>query len=133
MSLPAAQQRILVKIEGRLRDSDPRLSSLFVIFSRLTRDEAMPWLEQVKRRPLADRLLPVTTRLRRLHRNPVARIRTLLLLPAALTAMLCTLAMTTGFPSHRSTPAAKSSVARELIVKTKACRLALTRGPSFAC
>lgn len=133
MSLPASQQRILVKIEGRLRDSDPRLSSLFVIFGRLSRDEAMPWLEQIKPRPIADKMMPVVTLARRVSRRPAARVRALLLLPAALTAMICALAIAAGFPAHRSSPAAKSTVARELIVKTRICRLGVLRGPAFAC
>lgn len=135
MSLPAAQQRILVKIEGRLKESDPQLSSRFVIFSRLTRDEAMPWLEQIKPRPMADRLVPVVTAARRVSRRPAARMRALMLLPAALTAMLVGLAIAVGFGgTHRSTPAQKSSVARELIVKRPPmCRLGLVRVPAFAC
>lgn len=131
MSLPAAQQRILVKIEGSLRDSDPRLSSLFVIFGRLTREEAMPWREQIRPRPIADQLVPVVTFARRVYRRPAARIRALLLLPAVLVATMCALAIATGFPGHRSTPATKSSVARELVVRNKICRLGLMRGPAF--
>ena len=133
MSLPATQQRILVKIEGRLRDSDPGLSSLFLIFGRLNRDEAMPWAEQIKPRPIADRMVPVMTLARRVYRRPAARIRALLLLPAALTAMMCALAIAAGFPSHRSTPAAKTTIARELIVKTKVCKFGVVRGAAFAC
>lgn len=133
MSLPATQQRILVKIEGRLRDSDPGLSSLFLIFGRLNRDEAMPWAEQIKPRPIADRMVPVMTLARRVYRRPAARIRALLLLPAALTAMMCALAIAAGFPSHRNTPAAKTTIARELVVKTKACKFGVARGAAFAC
>lgn len=135
MSLPAAQQRILVKIEGRLKESDPQLSSRFLIFWRLTRDEAMPWLEQIKPRPIADRLVPVVTAARRVSRRPAARMRALMLLPAALTAMLVGLAIAVGFGgTHRSTPASKTSIARELIVKTpQKCRLGLIRVPAFAC
>lgn len=133
MSLPAVQERILQKIEGRLRDSDPRLSSLFVIFGRLTRDEAMPRMEEVKPRPIADRLLPAVTIARRVYRRPAARVQALLLLPAALAAMICALAIATGFPGQRGAPAAKSSVGRELIVKTRMCGLGLVRGVAFAC
>jgi hypothetical protein len=133
MSLPTSQQRILVKIEGRLRDSDPQLSSRFVIFGRLTRDETMPWLEQIKPRPIADRLLPVVTVARRVSRRPAARVRALLLLPAALTAMLCAIAITVGFPgAHRGTPV-KAHIARELVVKGRICRIGLIRGPALAC
>jgi hypothetical protein len=42
MSLPTGQQRVLEKIEGRLAQSDPRLVSLFTIFTRLAVDRADP-------------------------------------------------------------------------------------------
>ena len=135
MSLPVSQQRTLVKIEGRLADSDPGLTSLFVIFSRLARDEAMPWIEDVRPRPVADRLAWVATRCRRITRRPAARVRALLLLPAALSAMVCAMMIAAGFPSvQRTTPAAKPPAGRELIVKTtRMCRLGLIRVPVFSC
>jgi hypothetical protein len=135
MSLPATQQRILVKIEGGLTASDPVLSSRFVMFSRLTNGEAMPGVEQIRPRPIADRLLPVVTAARRVSRRPAARVRALMLLPAALTAMLCALAISVGFPgAHRGTPAAKSPAARELVVgKGKVCRLGIIRGATVPC
>lgn len=135
MSLPASQQRTLEKIEGRLAGSDPELSSLFVIFSRLARDEAMPWIENVKVRPVADRATWLAARSRRIFRRPAARVRALLLLPAALSAMVCAVMIATGFPgAHRSAPAAKPPTGRELIVKTtRLCRLGLARVPVFTC
>ena len=50
MSLPAAEERALTGIEQALRSRDPRLSALFSIFTRLTRQEAMPAIEQLRRR-----------------------------------------------------------------------------------
>src|ERR1035441_8660569 len=50
MSLPSKQQRVLDRIESILRDSDPRLAAMFVIFTRLTRDEEMPRLEELRAR-----------------------------------------------------------------------------------
>ena len=50
MSLPIAQERTLTSIEQALRSRDPRLSSLFSIFTRLTRQEAMPTIEQIRQR-----------------------------------------------------------------------------------
>jgi Protein of unknown function (DUF3040) len=52
MSLPASEQRALDRIEETLHAGDPRLRSLFMIFTRLTRHEAMPSTEQVNTRPL---------------------------------------------------------------------------------
>ena len=50
MSLPASQQRMLNRIDRMLRDSDPRLVALFAIFTRLTWDEEMPRIEQIRAR-----------------------------------------------------------------------------------
>jgi hypothetical protein len=50
MTLPACEQRALDRIEETLQAGDPRLRSLFMIFTRLTRYEAMPRTEQVSAR-----------------------------------------------------------------------------------
>ena len=47
MIIAARQRRVLTTIERMLRRTDPQLASKFVMFSRLTRGEAMPWIEQV--------------------------------------------------------------------------------------
>jgi hypothetical protein len=39
MSLPAAQQRVLDRMEGALRASEPRLISMYAIFARLNADQ----------------------------------------------------------------------------------------------
>lgn len=132
MSLPAGQHRILKKIEGILAESDPRLSSLFVIFTRLEQGEAMPRLETVKPRPVADRVAWTLALARRLRARPAARARALLLLPAALAALMCGLAIAVGFPgTGRSTPA-KAPAARELVIKTRNCMLPRLRFPTYA-
>jgi hypothetical protein len=51
MSLPGSQQRALGGIEETLLADDLRLGSLFAIFTRLTRHEAMPWTERVEAGP----------------------------------------------------------------------------------
>jgi hypothetical protein len=50
MSLPVSQERALTDIEQALLSRDPRLKSLFAIFTRLTRHETMPAFEQLRRR-----------------------------------------------------------------------------------
>jgi hypothetical protein len=57
MSLPAAQQRVLDRIEGALRASEPQLTSMYAIFGRLNAGEPVA----------AERL--VRKRLRRLHQG----------------------------------------------------------------
>jgi len=72
MSLPAGQQRILNAIEEALRVHDSRLASMFATFTRLTRQEEMPEVEQLKQR----RGVFARTRLRRsprAERSAVAR------------------------------------------------------------
>jgi hypothetical protein len=140
MSLPTGQQRVLERIEGRLAESDPRLVSLFSIFTRLTWAEKMPWIEQVKVRPIAYRIGRVGGWFRGIGRHPAARVRAMLLLPAALCAMACALTIAFGFPgSQRPAPGARTPAARELVIKgrdlvgrARMCR-AIVRAPIFAC
>lgn len=119
MSLPTGQQRVLESIAGRLAESDPRLASLFSIFTRLTLAERMPWIEQVAVRPVADRLAAIGHWFR-VSRRSAARVRAMVLLPAALTAVACALTLAFGFPgSQRHVPGAKTPAPRELVVKSR--------------
>jgi len=141
MSLPTVQQRKLESIEGRLAESDPRLVSLFTIFTRLTLTEKMPWIEQLAVRPVADRLARIGAKFGWLTGRPAARIRAFLLLPAALTAMACALTLAFGFPgSQRHVPGNKAPAARELVLrsrdlaKSRLCRaMIMVRTPAFNC
>ena len=58
MSLPARQQRVLDQIETILQARDPALTSMFATFARLTAQEAMPKIEELKGR-LSRLLQPV--------------------------------------------------------------------------
>lgn len=142
MSLPARQERELKEIEGGLTSSDPRLRSLFAIFSRLHLADAMPWFEVVPARPVADGLAEAGALLRRAARRPVAGIRALLvrpaalIVPAAVSAVVCGIMIVAGFPGgQRTTPTAKPPAAREFIVKssTRICRLGMIRFPALTC
>ena len=68
-SWPGRQWWILNRIENRLRADDHRLSSLFAVFARLTRAEAMPAAERIEGGPW--RLLSKT----RSHRRERRRLR----------------------------------------------------------
>jgi hypothetical protein len=46
------QQRMLAAIHHSLRRSDPRLVAKFIMFTRLTKDEAIPAVERVRLTPL---------------------------------------------------------------------------------
>src|SRR5438876_138543 len=51
MSLPASQQRVLDVMENRLTAREPRLASMFAIFTRLATGEALPWREALQTVP----------------------------------------------------------------------------------
>lgn len=46
------QHRVLTAMQDSLRKSDPRLVARFTMFTRLTRDEAIPQVERVRPEPL---------------------------------------------------------------------------------
>jgi hypothetical protein len=128
MSLPTSQQRVLERIENRLRDSDPRLTALFVIFTRLTRDEEMPGVEELRARLVRLRAWASwhTAPIRRVARRRSERIRAIVFFPVALAAMACALLIGAGPPSgQRCGPALKKAPAAELIVKARQCKLNL--------
>jgi hypothetical protein len=52
MSLPARQQRVLDRIEHSLHVCEPHLKSMFAVFTKLTGDQEMPRLGQLRPRPL---------------------------------------------------------------------------------
>ena len=135
MSLPTRQLRKLEEIEGSLTGSDPRLRSLFAIFTRLTRGEAMPWFEEVPVRPIADGLAAVRGLARRIARRPAVRVRALLLLPAMLGALVCGIMIAAGVHGRAAASVSvKPPAARELILKsTRMCRMGMIRFPALAC
>lgn len=47
VSLPAGQQQVLDRIETDLEGCEPRLRSMFAIFTRLTRDDGAPRTESL--------------------------------------------------------------------------------------
>jgi hypothetical protein len=131
MSLPPKQQRVLNRIESLLRDSDPRLTAMFVIFTRLTRDEEMPRLEELRARLIRVRtwISWRTAPVRRRAGQPSQRLRAILLFPAALVAMLCALLIGAGSPGGQRCGPALKTPATELIVKARQCKLGMMRMP----
>jgi len=115
MGLPTSQQRVLDTIECELAESDPRLESLFRVFTRLTAAETMPWVEQIRPRRLADRLALLVGPCGRLAGHPVARMRAMVLVPAALAVMLCTLVAGVALAGvHRSSPGTRVTATNTL-------------------
>jgi hypothetical protein len=132
VSLPASQQRMLNRIDRMLRDSDPRLVALFSIFTRLTWDEEIPRIEEVRARLarfsgwIARRTEPV----RRSIPRPSARIRAILVFPAALAAVACALLIGGSGPAVHRCAATVRAPAHELIIMARQCRLTLARTPA---
>ena len=56
MTLPAAQQRVLDRMEGTLQASEPQLASMFSIFTRLNADEPVGVEPLARPRPRARRI-----------------------------------------------------------------------------
>jgi hypothetical protein len=107
MGLPASQRKILERIENALRGSDPRLASLFSIFTRLTSDEEMPRIEQVRAKATLF-LLRIRFRLvgfaRWFAAPRRARLRTALFFPVALAIVASAVLVGAGFPSASRCP-----------------------------
>jgi hypothetical protein len=131
VSLPARQQRMLNRIDRMLRDSDPRLVALFAIFTRLTWDEEIPRIEQVRARLsrigawFSRRTAPVRCRTPRVPR----RLKAILFFPAALAAVACALLIGSSGPAAHRCVSTVRAPATELIVKARQCRLTLVRTP----
>lgn len=97
------QHRMLNAIHSSLRETDPRLVARFMTFTRMNRDEAIPAVERVRRRPL--RWVPSLARAvaRRWRRS---RVRSAVLIPVAAMVTLVTVLLVLAGQSQAScTPA----------------------------
>jgi hypothetical protein len=112
MGLPASQRKILERIENALRGSDPRLAALFSIFTRLTSDEEMPRIEQVRAK-VTMLLIRIRYRLVAFARwfaaPRRARMRTALFFPVALAIVASAVLVGAGFPSASRCPPARTT------------------------
>jgi hypothetical protein len=132
VSLPARQQRTLDRIERRLAVSDPGLLALFAIFTRLTLNEDMPHLEEVRARlaRLGGWFARITAPVRRRIPRPSDRVKTAVFFPAAaLAAVACSLALGASAPAMHRCAMSIRTPAAELMVKGRQCRLTLVRSP----
>jgi hypothetical protein len=117
MGLPAGQRKILVRIEDSLRGSDPRLTALFSIFTRLTHDEEMPRIEQVRAKGaiVASRIRCRLAAFGRWFGSPRrARLRAALYLPAALAVVASALLVGSAFPNTNRCPVTRGTVGTAL-------------------
>jgi hypothetical protein len=125
MGLPASQRKILERIENALRGSDPRLASLFSIFTRLTRDEEMPRIEEIRAK-LAIILLRIRYRFVAFGRwfgAPArARLRTALFFPVATAFVAGAVLVGSWFPHGSRCPATRGMVGiAQTVSRSKFC------------
>lgn len=133
MGLPARQRRVLGRIESTLRGSDPRLAALYSIFARLTREEEMPRIEQLRHRAV---LLLSRVRLRFAAVRAVAgrrllpRPRVVLLFPLALCLAVASIVFAIRAAGHgpKCTPVMQVSAASTRPSGSNLCRQPLPLG-----
>ena len=133
MGLPVRQRRVLERIDGALRGSDPKLAALYAIFARLTRDEEMPRAEQLRHRALLvlARLRLVLAAIgRRLHIRLAPRQRIVLFFPLALALAVTSIVFAARSSSGMCTPV-KSVAATKTVTNTKLCKTPTVPGLTF--
>jgi hypothetical protein len=133
MGLPARQRRVLERIEGTLRGSDPKLAALYAIFARLNRDEEMPRIEQVLHgaRALLVRLRHVTalllTPITWLFFRLAPRQRAVLLFPVAIAVAVTGIVFAARSGSgNNCVPTRPASMSADAAKAPKVCRTGFT-------
>jgi hypothetical protein len=128
MGLPARQRRVLGRIEGALRGSDPKLAALYSIFARLTREEEMPRIEQLRHRVVV-LLASARRRLTIRWRRPsfgwlVPRQRAALLFPLALVLAAGSIVLAVKFGGGPACPPVTplAATAKHPPQQSKVCR-----------
>jgi hypothetical protein len=126
MGLPARQRRVLDRIEGALRGSDPRLAALYAIFGRLTRDEEMPRIEQLRHKAV---LLAWRTRYRlvsflsRVFGRLVPRQRAAIFFPLAIALAVTSIIFAAmASPGSSCAPVSPMAAGAKYMSATKLCR-----------
>ncbi len=124
MGLPVRQRRVLEHIESALRGSDPKLAALYAIFARLTRDEEMPRVEQLRHRALlklAQLRLTLSRVGARLHFRIMPRQRAVLFFPLAVALAVTSIVFAARSSSTNCSPV-KSVAATKTVAKTPLCK-----------
>jgi hypothetical protein len=129
MGLPTRQRRVLDHIDRALRGSDPRLSALYAIFGRLTREEPMPRFEQL-RTGLMVRLALIGAFLAaigaRLHFRPRLRMRprqrAILLYPLAIALAVGSIVLAARSSSDKDCLPVRAVAAAKNVAKSSLCQ-----------
>ena len=132
MSMPTRQERILARMAHSLHASEPRLTSMFAIFTRLTRDEDMPGVEALDACSSPFRgwrqQLPRPKRQKQAPSGavaayaPGARLRAMLLVPIMLAALVSAVFLALGGPgASRCGPGAQPQHSEPAPSRHQAC------------
>ncbi len=106
MGLPAGQQRVLDGMERALQACEPKLTAMFAIFARLTKDETTPRIEALDGRWFSrDRIRWQAAG----HRGTAARIVLIPVLLASVVAVIVLGGLTT--PAGRACNLVRQSAA----------------------
>jgi hypothetical protein len=124
------QRRVLERIEIALQGSDPKLAALFATFARLTQDEEMPRIEQMRHRAmltLAGLRLRLARLRSRLHIRLLPRQRAVLFFPLAIALTVTSIVFAARSSNNMCTPvksvaAAKTVPASTTVPNQKLCR-----------
>ena len=135
MGLPVRQRRVLERIEITLHGSDPKLAALYAIFSRLTRDEEMPRIEQLRHSAVRFlawlRLRPVAAGVGRGSRlGP--RQRAVLFFPVAIALAVASIVFAARVSTSYSCAPVRAVAAARSVAKSKLCRPPASLSPLFA-
>lgn len=129
MGLPVRQRMALEDIDRALRRSDPRLAALYAIFGRLTRDEAMPRIEQLRRGTLAWLAwigVALAVAGARLHLRVPLRLRprqrVILFYPLAIAVAVGSIVFAARSGSDRTCLPVRAAAAAKNVAKSSLCR-----------
>ncbi len=105
MSLPPAEERVLDAMAEALRASEPRLASMFAMFSRLTKNEAAPCREQITGRGrFALNLRRGAGKAAPEPRQPSRRFWLHVLVASPIAVALTVIGLVAGLGTHSSVP-----------------------------
>ena len=125
MGLPVRQRMKLDHIDRALRGTDPKLAALYTVFGRLTRDEEIPRIEQL-RHGIAARLawlrLVLAAVGRRLHIRFRPRQRIVLFYPLAIALTVGSIVLAVRSGPARSCLPTRTVAAAKNVAKSSLCR-----------
>ncbi|MGB6454170.1 MAG: hypothetical protein WBH47_06720 [Streptosporangiaceae bacterium] len=125
MGLPVRQRMKLDHLDRMLRGADPKLAALYAIFGRLTRDEEIPRIEQLRHgvlKRLAWLRAVLAAIARRLHIRFHPRQRIVLFYPLAIALTVGSIVLAVRSGPTRSCLPVRAVAAAKSVAKSNLCR-----------